>query len=273
MADSQQEIDWTAVRQAALDCLDATGSLICHAESSQEDDYNADRAALHLAAIDTARDTFKRTAIMLSRGLFDSLALASVGEGPRPDFRFGVVCCATAHETAHELLRRTLGCLESGVFDELKGIDGLHELSLEALHELSLEALRNTLSRLEERTSLRGLVDAPGLHQVGAWIDREWAAVLASGKPAGDPPKLLDGALDHGALGADAIAEKYGMPLNALRNRLTRWKERHPEEDGRGFFAVSSPKPGEPQYLYRVSAVWEAIKDLAGKATAGTATG
>ncbi len=35
---------------------------------------------------------------------FNCLALASVGEGPRPDFHFGEVSCATAHETAFRLL-------------------------------------------------------------------------------------------------------------------------------------------------------------------------
>ena len=44
MADSQQKIDWTAVRHAALDCLGATWDLICWAVWSQDGDYDADRS-------------------------------------------------------------------------------------------------------------------------------------------------------------------------------------------------------------------------------------
>ena len=66
MADSQQKIDWTAVRQAALDCLDATWTLICFAEWSQRGDYGADRAALHLAAIDKSGNTFLRATHMFA---------------------------------------------------------------------------------------------------------------------------------------------------------------------------------------------------------------
>ena len=86
---------------------------MCWADRSQEDDYDADRAALHLATIDEACDTFKRTLVMFSPGLLDSLALAAVGEGPR-DFRVGSVCCATAHETACELLRMDIGSIKEG---------------------------------------------------------------------------------------------------------------------------------------------------------------
>jgi hypothetical protein len=96
--------------------------------------------------------------------------LASVGEGPRPDFRFGSVCCATAHETAYELLRRALMCVEDGLCS-------LNIGSADELHNLSPEALRDTLSRLEKGSSAQGIVYAPQTHQVRAWIGREWAAV------------------------------------------------------------------------------------------------
>ena len=42
---------------------------------------------------------------MFRRRHFTKIALASVGEGPRPDFRFGEACYSTAHESALELLR------------------------------------------------------------------------------------------------------------------------------------------------------------------------
>ena len=89
MADSQQNIDWTAVRQAALKCLDATWDMVWWAERSQEDDYDVDGAALHLAAIDTAGDALTRAISMFEPGLFDSLVMASVGEGPRRISRLG----------------------------------------------------------------------------------------------------------------------------------------------------------------------------------------
>jgi hypothetical protein len=154
--------------------------LVCWADRSQDGDYDADQAALHLAAIGRARDTFKRAAVMFSRGLFDALALASVREGPRPDFRFGSVCCATAHETAHELLRRALFWMEDALCD-------LNIGTADELHNLSADALRDTLSCLEKISSAQGIVYAPETHQVRAWIHREWAAV--SGKREAPPPK------------------------------------------------------------------------------------
>ena len=110
-------IDWNAVRQTALDCLDAAWSLVCLAESSQEADYDADRAALHLVGIDEACDTFLRARRdVFSPSLFDSIALATVGEGPRPDFHVGPVNCATVHETAFEFLRGAIGQVENGLW-------------------------------------------------------------------------------------------------------------------------------------------------------------
>ena len=69
MADSQQKIDWDAVRRAADDCLNATWSLVCFAEWSQGSEYDANRATAHLAAIDRARDTFRRAMEVLQPGL------------------------------------------------------------------------------------------------------------------------------------------------------------------------------------------------------------
>ncbi len=154
------------MRRAALNCLDATWSLICFAEWSQGNDYDEDRAALHLAAINVATETFKRAKeVFDSPGLFDTLAQAAVGEGPRPDFRYGSVYCATAHEAAFELLRRVVLWAELG-FDDLR--------------DDPPDDLRNILSRLEKRKPLRNLLDGRGVHQVRAWIDREWAAIEAA---------------------------------------------------------------------------------------------
>jgi hypothetical protein len=149
--DAEHKIDWAELRQAALDCLNATWGLICLADQTQNDDYDAENAALHLAAIDRAREVFIRASITFAPGSFDSLVTATVGEGPRPDFRFGPVCCATAHETALELLRWVGLRLENWCFDDVYGgrvvgIDGLQEVSVQSvLHALSPEALRDML--------------------------------------------------------------------------------------------------------------------------------
>jgi hypothetical protein len=119
--------DWDGVRATALDCLNATWGMVCWAARSQEDDYDTEMAALHLAAMDTALNTFRRAREILQPGLkcttsdvrhspvFDALALASVGEGPRPDFKL----CATAHEKAFQLLRMAILGVENGLNDEL----------------------------------------------------------------------------------------------------------------------------------------------------------
>ena len=144
------EIDWTAVRQAALDCLDHVWNLVCWADRPDEDDYDAECAALHLAAIDRACNAFGRALEMFEPGLFDWHALASVGEGPRPDFRVGSVYCATAHETAFRLLQSVLLLLENGLWDlDIRAID--------ELHGLSPESLRDTLVQLEKVASLKSL--------------------------------------------------------------------------------------------------------------------
>ena len=77
----------------------------------------------------------------------------------------------------------------------------------------------------------------------------------------------LDGRTDKGFLPAVEIAKKYQIPLNALRGRLKRWVQTHEGKPTPGYVEDGSPKPGEPRYLYQVSAVWAQIEDLAGKAT------
>ena len=117
MADSQQKIDWNALGKAAQQCVGSACSLAHWGERSQEDDYNAENAALHLAAIDRACETLGRAIALFERRHFNKLALASVGEGPRPDFRFGEACYSTAHEAALELLRAGVLHIENGLND------------------------------------------------------------------------------------------------------------------------------------------------------------
>jgi hypothetical protein len=121
-------IDWDGVRATTLDCLNATWGMVCWAARSQEDDYDTEKAALHLAAMDTALNTFRRAREILQPGIeyatrdlrhspvFVALAVASVGKGPTPDFKL----CATAHEKAFQLLRMAILGVENGLNDELE---------------------------------------------------------------------------------------------------------------------------------------------------------
>jgi len=192
MPDAEQKIDWDAVRRAADDCLNATWSLVCFAEVSQGSEYDANRATAHLEAIDRARDTFRPAMEVLQPGLecatddairyspvFDALALATAGRSERPDFRYGPVCCATAHEAAFELLRSAILWVENGLNAELdeRGLPDQYVAGIDELHKLSPEELRDTLVRLEKRESLQRLLRGRGLRQIRASINHEWAAV------------------------------------------------------------------------------------------------
>ncbi|WP_396160189.1 hypothetical protein [Flavobacterium sp.] len=180
--------DWNSVRAMALDCLNSTWDMVCWAARSQEDDYDREKAARHLAAIDTALNTFRQAMEIFQPGLecatsdlkhspvFDALALASVGEGPRPDFGL----CATAHEKAFKLLRMAILWVEDGLNDELdrRGAPDNHVVGISDMHKRSPEQLRDTLCGLEQIKSLQSVLPAKQLPKLRAWIDREWAAVV-----------------------------------------------------------------------------------------------
>lgn len=177
--ETQQNSDWTAVREAATSCLDATWSLVCWAEFSQDRDYDVDRASLHLAAIDRAGDVFKRTSITLRKDQLDSIARATVGEGPRPEFQYRAVSAATAHEATRKVLQQVLIYLETVLFE-------LDFCSLDSLHEISTEELRETLPLLARMNPLQDVLYVHEVQQLRAWIDREWAAV-SQGTQGTDP--------------------------------------------------------------------------------------
>jgi hypothetical protein len=59
-------------------------------------------------------------------------------------------------------------------------------------------------------------------------------------------------------LSARELAEKYDVPLRALRGRLNRWQSEHDA----GYIAVSNPAKNEPRYLYDESAVMPDIDRL-----------
>lgn len=182
-------IDWDGVRATTLDCLNATWGMVCWAARSQEDDYDTEKAALHLAAIDTAQNTFRRAMEILQPGfecatndlryspVFDAFALATVGEGPRPDF----MLCATAHENAFQLLRMAILRVEDGLNDELdrRGAPDSVVMGINDLHRLSAAQLYDTLRCLGKSFCLDGILTARQFHELRARIDREWAAVIS----------------------------------------------------------------------------------------------
>ena len=182
--------DWNSVRDMALDCLNSTWTMVRWAARSQEDDYDTEKAALHLAAIDTALNTFRQAMEIFQPGfecatsdlryspVFDALALASVGEGPRPDF--GI--CATAHEKAFELLRLMILWIEDGLNDELdsRGAPDNCLEGIDDLHKRSPVKLRDDLQRLVgKNNSLQSALSAQQLRKLSAWVTREWAAVAS----------------------------------------------------------------------------------------------
>ena len=199
-SDPAKVADWTALRQSALKCLGAALDLVSFAEHAKAG-YDAAYAAMHLRVIRNATETLVDAVPRMGRWHFDCLALASVGEGPRPDFHFGEVSCATAHETAFRLLHAA----DTKLTEQLRA--ALRETGLDAkvnvnnLERLSPQELRETLIRAARSGPLISL-DPQGLHLVKSWIDREWAAVSrpppddpVHPEPEGKGVSLLDAAL------------------------------------------------------------------------------
>ncbi len=75
MADSQQEIDWSALRQAALQCLGAALDLVSFAERTKAG-YDAASAATHLRVIRNATTTLVDAVPRMGRWHFVSLRQA-----------------------------------------------------------------------------------------------------------------------------------------------------------------------------------------------------
>lgn len=84
-------------------------------------------------------------------------------------------------------------------------------------------------------------------------------AIPAPPVDAPAPPADLD---DAARLTADELAERFGVPVDALRKRLDRWRKRH---DG-GWFELVNAGRGAPRVLYEVGAVRAVIE--AAKASA-----
>jgi hypothetical protein len=192
MADSQQSIDWNAMGNAALKCVGSACSLAHWGERSQEDDYNVDDAVLHLAAIDDATDILGRAIALFHPQRFNKIALASVGEGARPDFRFGEACYSTAHQAALELLRAGVFHIENSLNEiaEDRGAPDNYVAGIDDLHALSPDDLRDTLIAVYARPVSKWAVKEIEFAQVKefqAWIHREWAAVSRAPANGGEP--------------------------------------------------------------------------------------
>ena len=200
MTDAKHKIDWDAVRNAANDCLESTWSLVCFAKRSQDSEYDANCATAHLEAINTARDTFRSAMEVLQPGLecaaddsiryspvFDALALAIADRRERPNFRYGPICCATAHESAFELLRWAILCVENGLNAELdeQGLPDHYLADIDDLHVHSPGELRTTFVRLGKRESLQRLLRVSEVRQIRAWINHEWTAARILGTQSG----------------------------------------------------------------------------------------
>ncbi|MCA9125094.1 MAG: hypothetical protein KDB11_33190 [Planctomycetales bacterium] len=209
----QESVDWTAVRSAARGCLEATWSLVCFAENSLHDDYDVDGATCYLAAIDRAIITFKQSSQILRQDRLDSLALASVGEGPRPEFAYRNISGATAHEVSRKLLQQSLVYMEACLFCDL-------QLGWDELHSMSPNELWATLPRFGQMGSLQDVLRIEEIQEIRAWIDREWAAVsrLASAKQH-DQAKLVSA----GDCPEQNIARQPPTPDNVFRLDNDTW--------------------------------------------------
>jgi hypothetical protein len=58
------------------------------------------------------------------------------------------------------------------------------------------------------------------------------------------------------------IACKYGVPQEVLRKRLERWRHQNAGGGGKDWFEVQDRGPRQPQFMYRVGAVAEIIRQL-----------
>jgi len=63
-----------------------------------------------------------------------------------------------------------------------------------------------------------------------------------------------------GLLSSKAIATRFGLPAEALRKRLDRWRKQNPDHPG--WTEVSNPRSHQSTYLYSLAAVGEIVDAL-----------
>jgi hypothetical protein len=79
--------------------------------------------------------------------------------------------------------------------------------------------------------------------------------------PPAPPTPPADETEDNAWLSHKDIATRFGVPHDALKKRLARWRRANLE----GWNEVSDPRPREAWHLYRVGAVRPIIEDLASR--------
>lgn len=76
-----------------------------------------------------------------------------------------------------------------------------------------------------------------------------------------EPQEAGDGSMavhDEARLSPAELAERFGVPKDALRQRLDEWRKKHHE----GWYEVTDRKPREAQYIYRVGSVRHIIEQM-----------
>jgi hypothetical protein len=107
--------------------------------------------------------------------------------------------------------------------------------------EMQLSALLQWVSINSENNGSSGGTQAP-------------APTSSIRQPLEDSP-IHDGQL---MLSCAEIARRFDVPLEVLRSRLRRWQSKNQA----GWKEVANPRPREPRYLYRLSAVMPIIRDV-----------
>jgi hypothetical protein len=78
-------------------------------------------------------------------------------------------------------------------------------------------------------------------------------------RPSGPALGEFDG---QATLSSGDLAQRYGVPKEALRSRLNRWRGKNPAGAGADWHEVTDRRPRAEKYLYRVEAVWPIILAL-----------
>jgi len=115
---------------------------------------------------------------------------------------------------------------------------------------------------------LRGIVGSAV--QLRDLVEEILADIKADGLvDEGEEPGASSLDLEVGAYLVSELAEHFGLPQNALRKRLDRWREQNPGHDG--WLEHPERKPREQKYLYRPTAVMKpVIEPLLAKAKKAT---
>jgi hypothetical protein len=85
------------------------------------------------------------------------------------------------------------------------------------------------------------------------------------GEPrGGSSPVELD---DDAALSPAGIAKKFDLPIGALRSRLKRFRQEHPDGGGKLWIENSEAKSREPKYLHFLRPIQSIIESIKSTST------